>query len=143
MCSADVLIHFDPKLPILIECDASPYGVGAVLSHQLPQGGARPVAYASRTLTEAERNYAQFDREALAMVFGVRHFHNYVFGQQFTVFTDHRLLLGVLGEGKGHTHDGVWSNDSVGFDSTGIQISIALPTGCKTSKCGRPQSATM
>ena len=70
LCSADVLIHFDPKLPILIECDASPYGVGAVLSHQLPQGGARPVAYASRTLMEAERNYAQFDREALAVVLG-------------------------------------------------------------------------
>ena len=58
------------------------------------------MAYGSRNLTEAERNYAQFDHKELAVVFGVRHFHYNVFGQQFTVFTDHRPLLGVLGEGK-------------------------------------------
>lgn len=98
--SAEVLMHYDPKLPVRVECDASPYGVGAVLSHQLPNGVERPVAYASRTMNDAERNYAQFDREALAVVFAVRHFHNYLVGREFTLVTDHEPLLGVFGEAK-------------------------------------------
>ena len=51
-------------------------------------------------LTLAERNYAQFDREALAVVFAKEKFHNYVFGRKFAVFTDHKPLLSVFGKGK-------------------------------------------
>ena len=77
-----------------------PFGVGAALSQTLSDGSERSVAYASRTLTPAERNYSQFEREALAIVFGVRKFHNYLCGMQFTILTDHKLLLGTFGPEK-------------------------------------------
>ena len=99
--SSHVLVHFDPGLPMRVSCDASPYGIGAVLSHIMPDGTERPVAFASRTLSPAEKNYAQIEREGLAMVFGVTHFHKYVYGvHKFVIETDHKPLLGVLKEDK-------------------------------------------
>ena len=100
LCSAKVLTFYDPAKPIHVACDASPYGVGAVLSPVSEEGTELPVAYASRTLTNAERNYSQFDREALAVVFAMGKFHNYLFGRAFTVITDHKPLLGVFSKGK-------------------------------------------
>lgn len=47
--SKEVLVHFDPNLELTLECDASPYGIGAVLSHVFPDGEEKPIAFASRT----------------------------------------------------------------------------------------------
>ena len=60
-----VLVHFNPDLPLTLSCDASAYGLGAVLSHVLP-GGERPVAFGSRTLSNSEQKYSQIEKEALA-----------------------------------------------------------------------------
>ena len=60
--SEQVLVHYDPDLPIRVACDASAYGLGAVLSHKMPDGLEKPIAFASRTLNKAERNYSQIDR---------------------------------------------------------------------------------
>ena len=56
----------------------------------------RPIAFAPRTLSVAERRYAQVDREALAVVFGTKKFHMYLFGRHFTIVTDHKPVLGLL-----------------------------------------------
>ncbi|VDI51049.1 Hypothetical predicted protein [Mytilus galloprovincialis] len=63
--SEQVLCHYDPELPIRLACDASPFGLGVVLSHKMQDGTERPIAFASRSLNKAERNYSQIDKEAL------------------------------------------------------------------------------
>ena len=81
LVSSDVLIHYHLRLPIKVARDASAYGLGTVLSHVMKNGSERPVAFASRTLTASERNYAQVEKEALALIFAVKKFHTYLYGR--------------------------------------------------------------
>ena len=66
-------------------------GLGAILL-QRTKGAVRPVAYASRTLTDVERRYSQTEKEALAVVWACERFHIYLYGKPFTLFTDHKPL---------------------------------------------------
>lgn len=100
LTSESLLVKYDTSRPLVLCCDASPVGVGAVLAHQDNDGNELPIAYASRTLGKSERNYAQIDREGLAVVYGVRHFHQYLAGRSFTIITDHKPLLGLFGTDK-------------------------------------------
>ena len=100
LTSSSLLVHFDPKLKLTLTCDASAYGIGAVLAHVMPDGSKKPIGYASRSLTSAERNYSQLEKEGLACVFGVKKFHDYVFGHPFELVTDHKPLITLLSEYK-------------------------------------------
>lgn len=97
LVSSKVLVHYNPLLPLKLAGDASAYGVGAVISHVMEDGSERPIAYASRTLSPSERNYAQVEKEALSLVFGVKKFHAYLYGRKFTLVTDHKPLTTILG----------------------------------------------
>lgn len=93
---ADFLAHFDPHRPLAPECDASRDGIGALLSHDVGSGVLRPITFRSRLLTEAENNYSQREREALALVFGGSKFRQYLLGNTFTLMTDHKPLVGLF-----------------------------------------------
>lgn len=89
--SSPVLGIFDKTKPVVVQTDASKNGLGAVL---LQEG--RPISYASRCLSTAEQNYAQIEKELLAIVFGCKKFHNYIYGYEFSVNTDHQPLVSLF-----------------------------------------------
>ena len=95
--SADtVLALYDPQAATKVSADASNYGLGAVL---LQQDGTRwrPVTFASRTLTETERQYAQIEKEALAATWACEKFSQYLLGLHFTIESNHKPLIPLLG----------------------------------------------
>lgn len=116
-----VLSHFNDKLPIILSCDASQHGLGAVLSHKLSNGDEKPVAFCSRTLSPAESNYSVIDKEALAIVYACNKFYHYLIGVHFTLKTDHKPLVRLFGETSGIPQMAAsriqrWANFLSGFD---------------------------
>ena len=101
LTSSRVLTYYNPTLLIKLAADASAYGVGAVIAHVYPDGKDRPIAFASWTLMPSKRNYAQIEKEALALIFEVCKFHSYLYSWQFTLVTDNKPLTLILGPKKG------------------------------------------
>ena len=124
MLSSDLLLtHFNPQLPIIVAADASNYGVGAVLSHVFPDNTQKAVIHAARTLTPAEKNYGQIEKEALALIFAVKKFHKMIYGRHFTLLTDHKPLLSIFGSKKGipaHSANRLqrWATIMLGYNFT-------------------------
>jgi hypothetical protein len=98
LTSTQVMAYFNPDKPTVVYVDASPVGLGAILTQE-----NKVLCYASRALTETEQRYSQTDREMLAVVFGVEHYHLYLYGAKFTVITDHKPLLGIMKSQKSTT----------------------------------------
>uniref|UniRef100_A0AAG5DT40 RNA-directed DNA polymerase n=1 Tax=Anopheles atroparvus TaxID=41427 RepID=A0AAG5DT40_ANOAO len=89
--SDQILIYPDFKLPFILTTDASNYALGAVLS-QMQDGKERPIAFGSRTLNETESNYSTTEKEALAIIWAVQKYKPYLYGNKFTLITDHKPL---------------------------------------------------
>ena len=86
--SAPVLAYYDVKKPVVIQCDASQSGLGAALLQE-----ARPVAFSSRVMTQTEQNYAQIEKELLAIVYACEKFDQYIFGRSNVIVqSDHKPL---------------------------------------------------
>ncbi|UYV76145.1 hypothetical protein LAZ67_13002839 [Cordylochernes scorpioides] len=91
LTSAPCLRHFYPKLDIEISTDASSNGLGAVLQQQ-----GVPITYSSTALSAAQKKYSQIEKELLAVYFGCKRNHLYLYGRKFTAFTDHKPLLTIM-----------------------------------------------
>ena len=92
--SSPVLSFYDPHKELTLENDASEYGLGAAIYQE-----GNPIAFASRSLTSAERNYAQTEKEMSAVCFGLEKFHHYTYGRCVTVIrliTDHKPLESII-----------------------------------------------
>ena len=93
MTQHPVMAYFNPTKLMEICVDASPVGLGAILTQKsVPGATSQVVAYASRALTTTEQKYSQLEREALAILWACQHFHLYIYGSSFTVITDHKPL---------------------------------------------------
>lgn len=91
IASDQILSYPDFDLPFILTTDASDYAVGAVLS-QIQNKIERPIAFASRTLNKAETNYSTIEKEALAIIWAIRKYKPYLFGNPFKLFTDRKPL---------------------------------------------------
>ena len=86
-----MLAYYNPELPVAIYADASRNGLGCVC---LQEG--KPIAYASRSLTETEKRYAQIEKELLALVYACTKFDQYIFGRHVNAETDHQPLVTIM-----------------------------------------------
>ena len=91
LISSTILQYPNYDKEFRITCDASDLALGSFLS-QDNNGIDLPIAYASRTLNSAEKNYATVEKELLAIVWGIKEFRPYIFGKHFIVITDHKPL---------------------------------------------------
>lgn len=91
IASDQILAYPDFNLPFILTTDASNFAVGAVLS-QTQDKIEKPIAFASRTLNRAESNYSTIEKEALAIIWAIRKYKPYLFGNQFKLYTDHKPL---------------------------------------------------
>ena len=96
LTSSETIAHYDPKLPTILATDASNVGLGAVLLQTQGDGHKRPVTYISRSLTDAEKNYAAIEKEALGVTWACERLDQYVRGLCFTVETDHKPLVPLM-----------------------------------------------
>jgi len=85
----NLIAHYDPDKPLVVSFNASGYGVGAYLSI-VENNIKKPVQFLTATLSKAQRNYGNIQREALAIILLLTKFHKYIFGRQFTLTTDHQ-----------------------------------------------------
>ncbi|CAG2188277.1 unnamed protein product [Mytilus edulis] len=89
--SEPVLKYYDPNMELTLQSDASETGLGAAILQE-----NQPIAYASRALTDTETRYAQIEKELLSVVFGLQKFHQYTYGRNVYVTSDHKPLESIL-----------------------------------------------
>ncbi|MCG8049195.1 MAG: DDE-type integrase/transposase/recombinase [Candidatus Thiodiazotropha taylori] len=91
LCSTSVLAYPCYELPFILDVDASENGLGATLS-QIQNDEERPIAFAAKAFQGGQKNYTVYQKEMLALAWGLDHFEPYIYGQQLTVRTDNQAL---------------------------------------------------
>ena len=110
LTSSPILLHPDNQKPFIVECDASNYAIGAILSQKDENGKLHPVAYYSRSLNNSELNYSITEKELLAIKAAFSNWRHLLLGAkyQITVYTDHKNLLYTLGGKVGNQRQHRW-----------------------------------
>lgn len=116
MSTAPVLSHPDFSKPFTIQCDASKTGVGGVLFQLDESGGEHPIAFMSRKLNSAQRNYSVTEQECLAAILSLKKFRGYVEGHAFRILTDHASLKWLMTQKDLSGRLARWSLKLQGFD---------------------------
>ncbi|KAM7309809.1 hypothetical protein ISCGN_006794 [Ixodes scapularis] len=124
ICSSPVLRSPDPSRPYILQVDASNRAIGAILA-QTSEGVEHRVAYASRKLLLRETMYATIEKECLAIVWAMKHFHVYVYGQNVTVQSDHNALRWLNNSRQNNNRLQRWS-----LLLQAYQIKIGYRVGC-------------
>lgn len=91
-----MLASYSPKAETCVSADASSFGLGDVLNQKQTDGTWKPVVFISRSLSEAEKHYAQIEKEALAATWACEQLSSYLLGLKFRLETDHKPLLSLL-----------------------------------------------
>ena len=84
---------YSPEKETVVSADSSSFGLGACVLQRQADGKMKPVAYASQSLTDTERRYAQIEREALAVTWSLEHWSDLLVGMHLHVETDHKPLV--------------------------------------------------
>ena len=101
LTSDTVMAYFDNQKQTELVTDASPWGLSAILSQKTPgKDDRRIVDYVSRSLSDVEKRYSQTEREALAIVWALECLHTYLYGANFTLYTDCKPIELILGNRK-------------------------------------------
>jgi len=124
LTSAPMLAIYDQNAETIVDTDASGQGLGAVLS-QIQDGHERVVAYASRTLNDAEKRYSVTKRELLAVIYALKQFRHYILAAPFVLRTDHAPLVHIQTMRDPGTHIGRWLDYLQEY-----QITIVHRVGC-------------
>ena len=85
MTEDTMVAHYDPVAELVLSCDASSFGIGAALQLPGPNGELKPVHFASRSLSKAEKSYIQIESEVHEIIYGVQKFRQYLFSCTFTL----------------------------------------------------------
>lgn len=96
LISPRVLAPYSPTAETCVSADASSYGIGGVLTQQQKDGAWKPVVFISRSMSSAEKNYAQIEKEALAATWTCERLSSYLLGLKFRLETDHKPLVPLL-----------------------------------------------
>lgn len=102
LCSPRVLGHYNPNEKLVLACDASMYGLAAILSHKYKDGTEKPIAYASKRIPEKEIHRAIIDKEASTIVFGFMKFYNFIWSRDSLTNGSQAIRAHFWSE-KGHT----------------------------------------
>ena len=140
LCSAPVLALPDWDLPFILTTDWSRVAIGAVLSQENTEGEEHPVAFASRSLTSAEQNYAATEGECLAVKWAVDKFHYYLHGNRFLLRTDHKALEWLDSARFTNSKLERWAMQLQGYDFT-VQY-IKGSTNCVADYLSRPHAGS-
>ena len=103
-----ILAYPDFEVDFVLETDASIQGLGAILSQPKQDGKLHPLAYASQSLSNPERNYNVTELETLVVVWAIQHFWAYLYGHKVTMVTDHSAIKAILDKPNSNSKHARW-----------------------------------